>query len=1012
MIDFELLLSDTWLCLFAYGLFRPFYRRDCSCYCVRKYTANLSVLHRNCPLSDDREDVRHYHIRICAKQIGTCPKAITGFVIPIKEQTLSDKTTVLSKPIMAHISTRTSPGASETPSRDGAEKHIARSRERQDNELPSNVANLPPALGAYNPYPAFGTQPIPTQSSTISMFTEPSPRRGRRKAPETVKLGSRMQGHHNRMPLFSVPDPVAEPSGPQLPLANVNRTAVPLTAGASSKPSIAMRSRPQPPPPPRPVKRPLLSGGELADRHGSEKRPRIDGTAKAPQAQPSTGPAQTAHGAHNTSTVASDPDTAKRGQEAAPGRPPLEVSQAAPQRRLSPSVPRTIQTSGNRETLEAESNRLRIWADNLAKAEDSLRRAEAQVKDRKKLQKELDQAQRQAFNPSLIIWYLTSPPSKIDVLSNKYERSKVELRQKNRELLVLRSTMDQERRRDVAQRPPVNSGPNDESRILPSSPTLVPQSEYRSDPDDGQSRPGGTEGEDELGSGASKGDRGKKQGRKKQIRFDFTEDADDEQDMIPEALKLWCMSALSRTFWSAMGAERSKIIPKYSEDDANVEDTTILVPNFEAPVNSQENRRIRREIVERVLEIAKKTRDGNVLTEHNVKLITKDLLSDLFKTVTWRMLQTDTIRKGVAPSDALRAFQKLALRKQACGAFKTIHQWDPSPLLTEDVMSDEYSTSGEGDDEEAAKVWRKTMAQQAGVRLFHLEKKYVTVWETVVPKFRTPGIDHILYELDDLALPSHKPIAIRVFLGAFHTRIPIKKIPSWVVGTGHLHESSAYDIATFTLVGKFIKPVTGIEDNIRRKIEGCCLVSASWHHVDSGVVFRHLKCGHHDNSEVPEATRRERIVLMQHIDILPEDRIIDLSSDFEEEEEREAESWSDAGAADGLGLDVSRKEESQEYQRDPSFELDLAMPDYMGPPEHWNGSEDLDIQDYGRDQVHDNERYSNQDYLSMDGGREPSLLYQPGEGRHHGSPSAEPFYPQATLAPMFSNDDPASMQVD
>ncbi|KZT56217.1 hypothetical protein CALCODRAFT_484125 [Calocera cornea HHB12733] len=222
----------------------------------------------------------------------------------------------------------------------------------------------------------------------------------------------------------------------------------------------------------------------------------------------------------------------------------------------------------------------------------------------------------------------------------------------------------------------------------------------------------------------------KKKTKAQQITEPRFQDLDDEDDadQLPDAVKTWIMAALMRSFWSVMGVERFTRIPEYSKAKKSAGNTSTLIPDFNKSIDSKNNLRMRKEVVKRVWEEAQQTRDRNVLTDQNVKLITKERLNDLLRTVTWRSmhrawkaqtvpsLQNKTQQNNKKRRRDKRRAAKLELRLGACAAFENIHQWNPSELLTEDIMSDEYSSSGEGDDEAKARQWREILAKQAGVK--------------------------------------------------------------------------------------------------------------------------------------------------------------------------------------------------------------------------------------------------------------------------------------------------------
>ncbi|KZT54820.1 hypothetical protein CALCODRAFT_510489 [Calocera cornea HHB12733] len=735
----------------------------------------------------------------------------------------------------------------------------------------------------HDPYPAFGTQPTVTQASTISAFTEPSPRirdwesprRGSRKVPPTVHLQSALPGQSSKL------------SG--------------ATAATGVDRSAALKSN----------KRPVYSREESQEIDRPEKRQRIAENARSGAVEAANPVRQ--DGNDKILPERSEPRSDRQRVDRPQSTREAQSSETAgpPRQRLLPdSGSLANETRIDRKNIAAENERLRLWADKLRKAEQDLKRQRIESQRWNALEQKLENIQ-----------------SKLRKLNEQYAQSRVELDKKNEEILALRSraqgrhgrtTTDHSSQQDPYSQP--------EATAIRSSPTLVSRAERGTDDDEVHSPFDGSDGEaDDESEGVKTNQKSRSKSRnQRKARFQSDEEDQGDADGLPEDLKKWCIASLGRSFWSVMGIERSTIIPKDNRRKKAAGGTVVLIPDFDGPIDSAHNRRMRKEVVKRSWDEAQSQNVPAVQnkTEQNKKKRRRD-------------------KRRVA---------KLKLRKEACASFQEIHGWNPSSLLTEDVMSDEYSTSGEGNDEERVSEWREVLAQQAGVRLSHLENKYVVVWETVVPKFRSPGIDYVLHELDTLSAQEHKPIAIRAYLGAFHTRIPSTPVPSWTVGNGSLHKSPDYGI-THELPNESVEPVSGISTSIRTKIDGCCLVSASWHQIESGIVFRHLKCGHHPISEVPDATPGERTALLQRINVLPEERIIDIPP-----------------SANGHDGEEVRSRAIQDETEEPcsprhfTYQLDIDFQHGSAQEEQWNQQEGQDFQGYGDMQGLYIDDYRQQDY--------------------------------------------------
>ncbi|KZO89587.1 hypothetical protein CALVIDRAFT_531919 [Calocera viscosa TUFC12733] len=234
-------------------------------------------------------------------------------------------------------------------------------------------------------------------------------------------------------------------------------------------------------------------------------------------------------------------------------------------------------------------------------------------------------------------------------------------------------------------------------------------------------------------------------------------------------------------------------------------------------IDSPGNCRLRTAVVSRVYALAHDSRSASPFPNRKLSFITMAALEQLCRAVTWKSInqvwRVQNIAGAKAKSDSSnqrrrrqkRRTGKRKARLDACNVFRALYDWDPSALVTEDLMSDEYSTSGEEDDQSASTEWRNTLAQRAGVLSDLMEQKLVTVWETAPPVWRKPGTScpnrsrsqfvpiWVPYMVDCRRQPSHLvpwELVKPAFQPPFCKRLTI--------AASNLHRGSAYDLTSST----------------------------------------------------------------------------------------------------------------------------------------------------------------------------------------------------------------------
>ncbi|KZT50042.1 hypothetical protein CALCODRAFT_513530 [Calocera cornea HHB12733] len=189
---------------------------------------------------------------------------------------------------------------------------------------------------------------------------------------------------------------------------------------------------------------------------------------------------------------------------------------------------------------------------------------------------------------------------------------------------------------------------------------------------------------------------------------------DDRQPDVHPLVRKWCLRELSAHFqarWS-----------DHSKNPGNARQ-----PSFEVGLkHSDSNAELREQIVLAVLQtVRKKPGHGPEWTRKTVSTVTTEYLRGLCSSVTWKSMsrahsvQMDPVKraKDKAHKRDNRATQRSKKASPGMSTlFASIHGWDPTPLIHEELMSDECSSAGESDDDTKDR-WQELAAARLGIRV-------------------------------------------------------------------------------------------------------------------------------------------------------------------------------------------------------------------------------------------------------------------------------------------------------
>ncbi|KZT55022.1 hypothetical protein CALCODRAFT_510355 [Calocera cornea HHB12733] len=277
-------------------------------------------------------------------------------------------------------------------------------------------------------------------------------------------------------------------------------------------------------------------------------------------------------------------------------------------------------------------------------------------------------------------------------------------------------------------------------------------------------------------------------------------------------------------------------------------------PDFTKDRDTETNVLVRENAVKAVWDAVKNRREKKVWTVENTRMLTVDYLDRLCRNVTWKSLQRSwadaqdpkkikTNRNNKRANRlAQRLRKKLARRFAACEKFAKAHQWDPTPFVTEDLMSEEVSSVEDCLSETKYNAWVDSLSKRLGIRKDHILRR---------------RLDHVYNRLDQLG--DSIPIGLRVHCGSTHHKSPSQCVPIAAIGVGPQYQHVEYGPGG-RLPDSMVNQSAVIAEADLINLKKCCAYSVDWVDLEGGeVVESHIRNGDHRLKEIEWASERQML---------------------------------------------------------------------------------------------------------------------------------------------------------